>query len=71
MKKKLVYLVAALVIAFAAIFQMSYSSSATTVQSCMGQCKRAQNACVNAATTQGEVSRCNQSYQGCISSCKN
>ncbi len=68
MRRKLAFLTATLAMAAALAVPMAKSSA--TEQSCMGQCKRAYNACINTARSTSEAAQCNKSYQGCISSCK-
>ena len=71
MKKTMSYFAGSFVLATALAFGLNFSASAGTAQSCQGQCKRAQNACVATANTTSERAQCNKSFQGCISSCKN
>lgn len=65
MKKGLTFFAGSFVLAAALAFGINGAA-----QSCKGTCNRNYNACVNAATTQAELSQCKKSYQGCISSCK-
>jgi hypothetical protein len=71
MKRKLTYFTSSFALAAALAFGVSYQTvNGAAAQSCQGQCKRAQTACMNTATTTAEKAQCNKSFQGCISSCK-
>jgi hypothetical protein len=70
MKKTIAYLGGSFLLATAIAFGITIQAASAAVESCQGKCNRNYHACANAATSQGELSQCKKSYQGCISSCK-
>jgi hypothetical protein len=71
MRKKLTLLAATMMMAMGMVFATSFASTGVDAsdQSCQGRCNRSKNACLATARTTAEAARCNQAYQGCISSC--
>ena len=67
MTKRLALFTAAIVMALAFVLPGVSTNASTLMQSCMGKCKRAYNACIARGNNPPS---CNASYQGCISSCK-
>lgn len=69
MKRTLVYVVAVLVLVFAAAFAFVPTRTSAQGASCRAQCRVAYDTCVRNATNPGGLNQCRKAYQDCLARC--